>query len=121
MAAKMKEESVGLAAVPTASVKDVGALVPEANVMVESTERLDLAIGIGLARAEAEVYAAESMLSMFESRVRMVASSVARLRVLALQVGLRQPEPIKEAPPIDDLTVARARRMLARGGFVRTS
>jgi hypothetical protein len=94
------------------------------NAAVEPTGALELDIGIGLARAEAEVCAAESVLGMFESRVRSLCSTVARLRALTLQVGIRRPEPITEAktpPTIDDLTVARARKMLSRGGFVRTT
>jgi len=104
--------------------RPLGPEVAERSAPTESMETLELDIGIGLARAEAEVSAAESILSMFESRVRAISSTLARLRALTLQAGVRRPEPITEPqppPPIDDVTAARARRMLARGGFVRIS
>jgi|HubBroStandDraft_1064217.scaffolds.fasta_scaffold784463_1 hypothetical protein len=85
-------------------------------------EELELAVGVGLAQAEAEVYAAESCIAMADSRVKMLAGTIARLHLLAVQVGLVRAEPIIPAsppPPIDDLTRAKARRALARSGFVR--
>jgi hypothetical protein len=59
---------------------------------------------------------------MADSRVKMLAATIARLRLLAVQVGLVRDEPIIPAsppPPIDDLTRAKARRALARSGFMR--
>ena len=82
---------------------------------------LERDIAVGLARADAEVFAAESVIAMADSRVKVIAGTLARLRALALQVGLLQPAPLVSAapPPIDDLTRERARRLLARDGFVR--
>jgi hypothetical protein len=90
--------------------------------MTRSQHDFEGDIAVGIARAEAEVYAAESVVSMADSRVRALAGTVARLRALAVQVGLVRPEPLTEntaPPPIDDLTRERARRALARSGFVR--
>ena len=94
--------------------------------MSGSHHDLERDIGLGLARAEAEVFAAESVLSMVDSRVKALSSTIARLKALALQVGLLRPEPITapvptQPPPIDDLTRERARRALARSGFVRVT
>ncbi len=92
--------------------------------MSDSQVDLERDIAIGIARAEAEVCAAESCVAMVESRVRALAGTIAGLRALALHGDLIQADPIVAASPpapIDDLTRERARRMLARGGFVRTS
>jgi hypothetical protein len=91
---------------------------------VAAGDELELAVGVGLARAEAEVYAAESCIAMADSRIKMLAGTIARLRLLAVQVGMVRPEPIVAAsppPPIDDLTRAKARRALARSGFVKVT
>ncbi len=91
----------------------------EEPVMSGLQHDLERDIGIGLARAEAEASAAESVIAMAESRVKVLAGSIARLRALAVQVELLRPDPIAPAPPIDELTRAKARRALARSGFVK--
>jgi hypothetical protein len=124
MAKEKLSALIGLAAGPSQIMKDEVVPVADPTAAPESVEALERDIAIGLARAEAEVSSAESVLAMFESRVRAIASTLARLRALTLQVGIRRPEPITqpvEPSPIDEVTAARARRMLARGGFVRIS
>jgi hypothetical protein len=89
--------------------------------MSASRSDLERDIALGLARAEAEVCAAESVLAMADSRVKALSGTLARLKTLAVQVGLIRAEQIaaNDAPPIDEITRARAKRALARGGFVR--
>ena len=109
----------GLAVAPQRAMVDA-----EERAMSASQLELERDIGIGVARAEAEIYAAESCMAMADSRVRALGATVARLRALAVQVGLLRPEPIVHtppAPPIDELTRAKARRALARSGFVKVT
>jgi hypothetical protein len=124
MAKEKLSALIGVAVGPSQIMKDEVVPVADPTAAPESVQALERDIAIGLARAEAEVSSAESVLAMFESRVRAISSTLARLRALTLQVGIRRPEPITqptEPSPIDEVTAARARRMLARGGFVRIS
>jgi hypothetical protein len=92
--------------------------------MSGSQHDLERDIGIGLARAEAEIFATESVLSMADSHVKSLSGTLARLKALALQVGLIHFEPIAPnvtPPPIDDIRRAKARRALARSGFTRVT
>jgi hypothetical protein len=62
--------------------------------MSASRSDLERDIALGLARAEAEVCAAESVLAMADSRVKALSGTLARLKTLAVQVGLIRAEQI---------------------------
>jgi hypothetical protein len=74
--------------------------------------------------AEAALNAAESSLSLADARIAALAARMSALEAIAIAldaISVPQIAPSPEPPPIDDLTRARARRILSRGGFVRTT
>ena len=117
MAKEKLSALIGLAAGPSQIMKDEVVPVADPTAAPESVEALERDIAIGLARAEAEVASAESVLAMFESRVRAISSTLARLRALTLQVGIRRPEPITQPTvpsPIDEVGGACLHRPVRR-------
>ena len=76
--------------------------------------------------AEAQVYAAEAAMATVEAHVSGLGSRISSLRALAHRVGVLRPKlltgqvpPAVATPVVDEATRSRARRLLARSGFVR--
>ena len=95
---------------------------------VSATERESTAVPahsllIQLARAEGRVLALEGTLAHFDALIKSLGSSLAAIRAFAYEQvlvavpAMTQPLLIA-APLIDEITRAKARRVLARSGFV---
>ena len=79
---------------------------------------------VQLSRAEGHVLALEGAFAHLDARAKALGAALAAIRAFAYERVLVQPPTITApapvaVPPIDEVTRAKARRALARGGFMR--
>jgi|HubBroStandDraft_1064217.scaffolds.fasta_scaffold108294_3 hypothetical protein len=74
--------------------------------------------------AESAMSAAESSLALADAHVAAASARMGALQAIAIAldaIAVHEIVPTSEPPLLDEVTRARARRILSRGGFVRTT